>query len=241
MKKLMCLMTLALAVFGLRAVADQAPTEVLPLTVFKNLRAGKKQTVVVYGTSLTVGGAWAKVLKEYLEKHFPGQVTFLNSGGSGQNSDWGVANLQNKVLAHRPDLIFIEFSYNDAHMKFDLSVEKAARNLDTMIQALRAQNGQLDIVLQTMNVPWNAPNGNGSATARPQINDYNEVYRRYAREHTLPLLDHFVNWSKLLQDDPKKYQSWVPDGSHPNAESSRAVTWPAIEALLDKARLKVAQ
>ncbi len=241
MKKLLCLMMLMLAVSGLRALADETPTEVLPLTIFKNLRAGTKQTVVVYGTSLTVGGAWTKALKEYFEKHFPGQVTFFNSGGSGQNSDWGMANLQNKVLAHRPDLIFIEFSYNDAHMKFNLSPEKAARNLDAMTQTLRAQNAQMDIVLQTMNVPWNAPNGNGSATARPQINDYNDVYRRYARENALPLLDHFVNWSKLLKDDPKKYQSWVPDGSHPNAEASRAITWPAMEALLDKARRKAAE
>lgn len=210
--------------------------DVLPLNIFKNLREGKKQSVVVYGTSLTVGGAWATAVKEYFEKNFPGQVKFFNGGGSGQNSDWGVANLTKKVLDQKPDLVFIEFSYNDAHEKFNLTPEKAAANLDSMVQSLKAQNPQMDIVLQTMNVPWDAPNGNGSKRLRPQIEAFNDNYRRYAREHNLPLLDHYQNWLKLWQDDEAKYQKWVPDGSHPTREASLAITWPAIETLLEKAR-----
>src|SRR6185295_2175026 len=85
--------------------------------IFTNLQAGRKQTVVVYGTSLTVGGAWAVATKQWFDQNFPGLVTFVNSGGSGQNSDWGVANLQKKILDLNPDLVFIEFSFNDAHEK----------------------------------------------------------------------------------------------------------------------------
>ena len=209
--------------------------EVLPVNTFKNLREGKPQTVVVYGTSLTVGGAWAVALKDYFEKNFPGQVKFFNGGGSGQNSDWGVANLQKKVLDQKPDLVFIEFSYNDAHEKFKLTPEKAAANLDSIVQSLKQQNPQMDIVLQTMNLPWDAPNGNGSKRVRPQIEAFNDNYRRYAGSTHLPLLDHYQNWLKLWGEDEAKYQKWVPDGSHPTKEASLAITWPAIEALLKKA------
>ncbi|MDQ3813275.1 MAG: SGNH/GDSL hydrolase family protein [Armatimonadota bacterium] len=215
---------------------EETPKEVLPVTIFKNLKAGKKQTVIVYGTSLTVGGAWAKALKEYFDKHFPDQVKFINSGGSGQSSPWGVANLQSKVLEHQPDLVLIEFSYNDAHLKAGTTLEKAAQNLDTMVQSLRQQNPQMDIVLQTMNVPWDAPGDKKPLSNRPRLNDYNDIYRNYAREHDLPLLDHYQNWLKLWQEDPQKYQKWLPDGSHPTTEASLAITWPTIEAMLERAR-----
>lgn len=221
-----------------RAVEPEAKTEaeVLPLNTLRNLRAGKAQSVVVYGTSLTVGGAWAVALRDYFDKNFPRQVKFSNGGGSGQNSDWGVQNLQKKVLDQKPDLVFIEFSYNDAHQKFNLTPEKALANLDTMVKALQGQNPQIDIVLQTMNLPWDAPNGNGSKTVRPQIEIFNDNYRRYAREHHLVLLDHYQNWLALWQNDEAKYQKWLPDGSHPIKEASLTITWPTIEALLEKAR-----
>ena len=210
--------------------------EMLPVTIFQNLRQGKAQTVVVYGTSLTVGGAWARELQKYFDKNFPGQVKFFNSGGSGQNSHWGLANLEKKVLAYQPDLVFIEFSYNDAHQKFNLTPEKAAANLNGMVQDLKQQNPQIDIVLQTMNLPWDAPNGNGSKTVRPQLETFNDNYRRYAREHKLPLIDYYQSWLKLWTDDQPKYQQWLPDGSHPTKEASLSVTWPGIEALLEKGR-----
>jgi len=58
-----------------------------------NLRAGKKQILVAYGTSLTFGGAWVKQVQAALDARFPGQATLINSGGSGQYSKWGVDNL----------------------------------------------------------------------------------------------------------------------------------------------------
>ena len=73
---------------------------------------------MVYGTSLTAspGGAWTIMLKNWFETQFSGKVHFFNSGMSGQNSDEGVAQLQPKVLAHQPDLVFIEFSMNNAQL-----------------------------------------------------------------------------------------------------------------------------
>ncbi len=97
---------------------------------FKKLKSGEKCSVVVYGTSLTQGGAWAVAMKNWFDQKSPGKVSFNNGGGTGQNSDWGVANLKTKVLKHQPDLVLIEFSYNDAHEKFKLPVAKGKSNLD---------------------------------------------------------------------------------------------------------------
>ena len=227
----------------LARAAEQTPKEPLPVNVFKNLQAGKKQTVVVYGTSLTAAAEWPKALKENFDKQFPGLVTFINGAQSGQQSNWGVANLQERVLSKNPDLVFIEFSVNDAATKHNISAEKSAANLDHMVKALRQQNPQVDIVLQTMNPAWDSPDEPSHkkyASDRPHLEEYYDTYRKYAREHSLPLVDHYPNWRKLQQEDEEKFKKWLPEGLHPVPEASLAVTWPAIEALLEKARAAAA-
>lgn len=229
----MFLRTLALLFCALLSIATAAD----PLSnVFRKLDAGSKQTVVIYGTSLTAGGAWGGAMKKWFDAQYPGLVTFVNSGGPGQNSDWGKTNLKAKVLDRQPDLVFIEFSYNDAHDKFKMPVARGSENLDAMVKAIRAQNAEAAIVLQTMNAPWNAANGNGSATVRPQLEEFNNNYRKYAAANKLPLLDHYVAYKRILDAEPEKYHRWLPDGSHPSAEASLAVTWPAILKLLEESR-----
>ena len=217
------------------AIAEEAP---LPLTVFKNLQAGKKQTVVVYGTSLSINGAWAKATREYFDKEFPDQVTFANAAQAGMHSNWGVENLQKRVLTRQPDLVFIEFSANDAATKHKISREKSEANLDQMVKALRQQNPQVDIIVQTMNPAWDSTTNTAKkyATDRPELESYYDVYRSYAQKNHLPLADHYPNWAKIKKDDPQRFEKDVADGIHPQSEPSLAVTWPTIRELLEKAR-----
>ncbi|BCM92028.1 hypothetical protein IAD21_03907 [Abditibacteriota bacterium] len=203
---------------------------------FDRLKNGQKQTVVVYGTSLTRNGAWTTAVQNWLDKQYPGQITFFNSGLSGQNSDEGVAQMQDQLLAHKPDLVFIEFAINDAHKKFEMPVERGASNLDQIVRAVRAQNPNSAIVLQVMDVPWDAPNGNRSFSDRPQLQGFNDNYRTYARQHALPLIDHNPDWLRLKDTEPDKYHTYLPDGLHPNKDGDLAVNWPPIEALLTAAR-----
>ena len=103
-----------------------------------------------------------------------------------------------------------------------------------MVTAIQAKNPEALIVLQTMNIGWDAPNGNRSQSARPQLERFNDNYRDYAFKHQLPLLDHYANWKSLKEGDPERYQSYVPDGTHPSEEGSLKVTWPLIETVLNE-------
>lgn len=210
-------------------------SEALPTTTFANLRAGKAQTVVLYGTSLTHGGEWAVATKTWFAERFADKATVINSAGPGQNSQWGVANLNERVLAHQPDLVLMEFSYNDAHEKFKLTVEQAAKNLDAMVRSIRSKRPSCDIVLQVMNANWDGTSDKRPMSSRPQLTAFNDNYRAFAKANHLPLLDHFPAWQALKDKDPERFHAFVPDGTHPTKAGSLAVTWPAVKAMLERA------
>lgn len=198
---------------------------------FKKLDSGNKQTVVAFGTSLTKYGAWVSLMNEWFGKEYPGLVTVINSGGPGQHSDWGVKQVKKLVNAHKPDLVFIEFSYNDAHTRFKLSVPHCRENLNKIVDTIKKANPNVVIVLQTMNVPL----GNHQVS-RPEIEKFNDNYRNYAKEQKVILIDNYPAWLKIHDNELEKYKKFVPDGSHPNKNGIIAVTWPAIKKVLESAK-----
>jgi lysophospholipase L1-like esterase len=205
-----------------------------PSALVVALVAGQPRKVVVYGTSLTAGGAWVSQMNQWLSAQHPALLTVINSGLSGKNSAEGLAQLQAKVLAHNPDTVFIEFAMNDAFLYTDgtpqLSVVQAQANLDAMIDAILAQNPQAEIILQTMNTVWDSPSGsNQSATLRPNLAAYYEMYRSVAATRGLMLIDHHPAWAALQQGDLATFKSYVPDGVHPVATGLGKVVLPLLK------------
>ncbi len=205
-----------------------------PSPLVQSLAAGQPRKIVVYGTSLTAGGAWVGDMRNWLGATWPGTVTVINSGLSGKNSAEGVAQLETKVLAHNPDTVFIEFAMNDAFLYSDgtpqLSVAQARANLIAMIEALRARNSEVEIILQTMNTVWDSPAGsNQSATLRPNLAAYYQMYREVAAERGLMLIDHHASWKRLHENDPAAFQAHVPDGVHPTVAGIRQVVMPLLK------------
>lgn len=188
-----------------------------------NLEAGKKQTVVTYGTSLTAGGAWVGQLSAELKRRYPGLPTVINSGRSAMWSKWGVDNLDARVIAKQPDTVFIEFTINDAFLKYNTSVPQARSNLLNMVDRICATNMTCEIILMVMNPPIGV-----HLTARPNIENYNQMVRDVAAERRLMLIDHYPDWQKILKTDPKHFTSLVPDGIHPNAEGCKQIILPNI-------------
>jgi lysophospholipase L1-like esterase len=205
-----------------------------PAAFVSALAAGQQRTIVVYGTSLTASGAWVGQMSSWLSGKFPGLFSVINSGLSGKNSAEGLAQLQTKVLSRNPDTVFIEFAMNDAFLYSDgtpsLSVSQAKANLESMINAILQQNPQAEIILQTMNTVWNSPAGsNQSATLRPDLAAYYQMYRDVAAERGLLLIDHHANWAALQSDSPATFQSYIPDGVHPSETGCSKVIFPLLQ------------
>jgi len=205
-----------------------------------NLEDGKKQVVVAYGTSLTANGAWVTQIADVLNKRYPGLATVINSGGSGQWSEWGVTNLNERVLRKHPDTVFIEFSINDSVERFKGSVEIARTNLDTMIESVLKANPQCDIILMTMTPGNQYPQGHRSY--RKDIEAHYEMYRAVANARGLMLIEHYPRWMALQASDKELFQKYVPDTIHPTAEGCARIVTPAILAALgiESAELRAA-
>jgi lysophospholipase L1-like esterase len=195
--------------------------------LIRDLNAGKPQTIVTYGTSLTAGGAWVGQLTTVLDKRYPKLVTIINSGQGATWSDWGVKNLEQRVLKHKPDAVFIEFAINDAYLPYRTSVALCRRNLEAMIDRILEQSPKCEIFLMTMNPPIKV-----HLARRPHFEEYYQVYRDVAKERKLRLIDLYVAWKAVLDKDKALFDRYVPDGIHPAAEGCEKVITPGILAAL---------
>jgi lysophospholipase L1-like esterase len=191
-----------------------------------NLKAGKKQTVVTYGTSLTAGGAWVANLQKALNEKFPTLATVINSGQGSKWSSWGVENLDSRVISKNPDTVLIEFGINDAFLDYNTSVEQARSNLETMVDRIKTSNPNAEVILMTMNSPIGV-----HLARRPKFLDYYQMYRDLAKERGLLLIDNYVNWARVMEDQTL-FNQYVPDGIHPSKEGSSIVTTPEIHKSL---------
>jgi len=117
----------------------------------RKLRAGGPVTVVFLGDSVTAGGnasspayRFPNLFASRLQRMFPrSQVTMINAGVGGSNSDFGLQRLDKDVLAHRPDLVVTEF-VND----MGWPREKILHNYAELVRRIRA-NGETDIIICT--------------------------------------------------------------------------------------------
>ena len=194
----------------------------------QKLEAGISRKIVVYGTSLTAGGFWSGQMLAALQTSYPGLVTLVNSGGSGMESDWGVANLQTRVINENPDVVFIEFSVNDSVDRFNLSLARANANLLTMINGIKAALPDCEIILQVMNPVIDRPEGHSGW--RPNLHLYQQGYREIGQQNRLLVIDHMAAWQAVLDEGDAVYRSFVPDGLHPEAEGYRRFVTPVILA-----------
>jgi alpha-L-rhamnosidase len=199
-----------------------------------NLNAGKTQTVVTYGTSLTRPAEWPDQLNAWFATEFPGQVQLINRGipsSSSQNANPffdALVNLDARVLSNNPDTVFVEFAINDALVSNNISPQQSRDNLNTMIDRILENHSGREIILMTMNPAWDPPDQFAAGSARPNLAEYYQGYRDVAAQRGLLLIDNYINWVQLQNTNPNLFEQYIPDGVHPTSEALLQIVIPAI-------------
>jgi acyl-CoA thioesterase-1 len=177
--------------------------------------AAAPRTIVTYGTSLTSNGEWQEPLKAALEGCGAGDVDVINLAKGGSDSRWGAANVDQVVAAH-PDLVLIEFSYNDAYIEFKISIPESRTLTNKMVDTIEGGAPSARVFLMTMNWPTRA-----MEATRPQLNFYYDLYRQLAADRHLGLIDAAPQWRSAPPGS-------LRDDIHPTKAAHEAITVPAI-------------
>jgi hypothetical protein len=115
-------------------------------------------------------------------------------------------------------------------LDYNISVAKCEQNLNTMIDRIREANPNAEIILMTMNPAFDTSDGQYfNGTYRPNLPDFYQGYRDVAAARGLQLIDVYNDWTNLLATNSALFAADFPDGLHPTAPASLAVTLPAVE------------
>ncbi len=214
----------SLPIAALAVLAAASPAHGAVANFLTELARGHRQNIVTYGTSLTANSAWPGLLEGVLKDAFGRRkVRLSNTAGGGKDSRWGLANLEERVIRKRPDVVFIEFAINDAVAGSRLSVAESMGNLDAMISTIRAKLPDCDIVLMVMNPPTG-----DALRQRPRIREYEEGYREIGLRRECWLVDFSVEWREIVEEHPQRWAEYAPDGLHPKPLACREVILPRL-------------
>lgn len=185
--------------------------------------AGTPQTILFFGDSLTAGYGLSteEAFPALIEKELNKKTTrakVINAGLSGETSAGGLARID--WLLRQPVHIFVlELGANDGLRGLPLNQTK--KNLQAIIDKVKAKNPNAKIVLAGMMVPPNM--------GKQYASEFRNIYPELAKKNKATLIPFLLEGVGGIE---KLNQS---DGIHPNAEGHRIVAKnvaPVIDRLL---------
>lgn len=181
--------------------------------------ASAPKTILFYGDSLTAGYGLsaeeafpALVGRKLTEKGKA--VKVINAGLSGETSAGGL-NRIDWVLRQPVDIFVLELGPNDGLR--GLPLEQTEKNLQSIIDKVKAKNPNVKIVIAGMMVP---PNIGQDYTAK-----FRSIFPALAKKNNATLIPF------LLEDVAGDENLNLPDGIHPNAQGHRIVAENVIKAI----------
>jgi len=196
----------------------------------RRARLGERMQVAFFGASLTWGANASDPLRtsyrarvaEWMEAHYP-EARFRYTDGAigGTGSDLGVFRLQRDCLAHRPDLVFLDFSAND-----DIRNPNAERlaAYESLVRRIVTE-GCCPLVIVMFPFKWDASPGTAGTMAGRL------AHKRIAEAYGVPVGDAILAIQELTAADPSvPDRLWVLDGAHPVDEGYTLFAQAACQA-----------
>lgn len=161
------------------------------------LEAGSPVTIVAWGDSVTAGGDASSPHKRYvdlfgsmLQRKYPNaKITMVNAGIGGSNTNQRLPKIQQEVLAHKPDLVVIEY-VNDMWMP----LENLRKNYFTAIDQIHAAGAE--VIILTPHFTMLTMMGN-KTLRDPDRRRNCEGLRQIALERNVGLADAARRWEHL--------------------------------------------
>ena len=177
---------------------------------FNDLCKNKKEIRLGYiGGSITEDDKYRSCVLKNLTAEYPDNTFVEIKGGvSGTPSYLGVHRIDRDILAHEPDVVFIEFSVNDDYGRAELF----KRSLEGMIRKILNRNPNAIIAVLGSSTEWYMKEYYWQGKTPEMMLAHMEV----AEYYSIP----YINMGKALSDyflrTGAPVNEYLPDGIHPN-------------------------
>jgi len=195
-------------------------------------------TIVYYGDSIscganassTVGAApmapsWPQMFTASLEK-MGLYVTDFNTSMGGQISQWGVTNVQSKVIRYTPDLVVLGWGMNDGTKWNNVSPDTYKNNIKQIINKIRASLPDCEFIL----IGTMLPNPEAVEFVGPH-EEYTAKLYEIQKEYSGVAVANMTEIHKYMLTR-KKYRDMTGNNvNHPNDFLSRVYLQVLLETL----------
>ncbi|MBQ7039169.1 MAG: SGNH/GDSL hydrolase family protein, partial [Clostridia bacterium] len=137
----------------------------------KKLQNGEDITIGYLGGSITMQDSWRPYTTQWFEETYSGDVTEVNIGLSGTGADLAVCRIDQDVLVHNPDLVFIEYAVNGG----------AAKDMEGMILKIWEHDPTTDIIFV-----YTTQTSNYSTYKSGNLPQYPAIYEPVAEHYGIP-------------------------------------------------------
>ena len=183
---------------------------------FHKLDTEKTVRIAYLGGSITLSEGWRVKSFSWFEEQYP-EVNFIqiNAAVGGTGADFGVCRLEEYVLKHQPDLVFVEYRVNGGG-------DHPNEAFEGVVRRIREANRGTDICFVYTIGEWMLPNLLEGKQAY-----YGVMLEEVANHYGIPSIDFGVEIINLLQADqlmmnvnkrPKGKIWFSKDACHPTDE-----------------------
>jgi lysophospholipase L1-like esterase len=206
------------------------------------MTSAQKLTIVAFGDSTTAPRknvvVYSKVLEEKFKQKNP-DIRVINSGVPGNTTVIAKERFEKDVLAHKPDVVIIQFGTNDAAVDVwknppetvsrvsKVDYEKNLRDFIAAVKQIRAK------VIVVTPAPTRWTDKLKAMYGRPPydpedvdgfnviLKDYVQIAKRVAKDEGVRTIDLFAAYYKYDKQPGKKMDELFLDGLHPNTAGQR--------------------
>lgn len=254
MSKLLCILAFfsvlpsiiaAEGTFQLVSAQECRARKGMPNFLKKATTAGAAVKVAYFGGSITAQAGWRPKTLAHFKQAFPtAQFSEVNAAIGGTGSDLGVFRLQQDVLRHKPDLMFVEFATNDG----GASPEQIFRCLEGIVRQTWRTLPECDICFVYTLVEASVPallegKFQRSASAMEKIADHYGIPTIHmGMEVTRLAKEGKLLWKAPLPKTDAEKQTlgdkvvFAPDGVHPHPETGHELYLQAMVRSLEPIR-----
>ena len=202
-------------------------------TLYK-LTNDKKLRIAYFGGSITEGAGSsdptktcyrAIVTKYFKDKFADADVTEIYAAIGGTGTSYGMYRVVPDVIAHAPDLTFVEFAIND----YGDSYDNIRCQTETIIRKLLLSNPNMDIILL-----FSTSEEVIEAVERGEELDSRSAQLTAAHRYDIPTIDHGAALHAAIRKSGRPVTDFIPDTLHPGDLGYRVMS-DCIIAKLDTA------